>query len=80
MLSKTPPMGFNTWNTFGENINEQLIKETADKMVELGLRDCGYEYLVIDESSQRLCPQQGAQVRHVFLCRNTHLRRLSGQL
>ena len=35
MLSKTPPMGFNTWNTFGENINEQLIKETADKMVEL---------------------------------------------
>ena len=33
MLSKTPPMGFNTWNTFGENINEQLIKETADKMV-----------------------------------------------
>lgn len=31
MLSKTPPMGFNTWNTFGENINEQLIKETADK-------------------------------------------------
>ena len=29
MLSKTPPMGFNTWNTFGENINEQLIKETA---------------------------------------------------
>ena len=31
MLSKTPPMGFNTWNTFGENINEQLIKETADR-------------------------------------------------
>ena len=49
MLSKTPPMGFNTWNTFGENINEQIIKETADKMVELGLRDCGYEYLVIDD-------------------------------
>ena len=93
MLSKTPPMGFNTWNTFGENINEQLIKETADKMVELGLRDCGYEYLVIDdcwskrerdpqrdEGSQRLCSQQGAQIRHVFLRRNTHLRRLSGQL
>lgn len=46
MLSKTPPMGFNTWNTFGENINEQLIKETADKMVELGLRDCGYESIL----------------------------------
>ncbi len=49
MLSKTPPMGFNTWNTFAENINEQLIKDTADKMVELGLRDAGYEYLVIDD-------------------------------
>ena len=41
MLSKTPPMGFNTWNTLGDKINEQLIKDTADKMVELGLRDCG---------------------------------------
>ena len=61
MLSKTPPMGFNTWNTFGENINEQIIKETADKMVELGLRDCGYEYLVIDDcwSKRERDPQTG---------------------
>ena len=49
MLSKTPPMGFNTWNTFGENINDEMIRQTADKMVELGLRDAGYEYLVIDD-------------------------------
>ena len=49
MLSRKPPMGFNTWNTFGENINAELIKETADKMIELGLRDAGYEYLVIDD-------------------------------
>jgi len=49
MFSKTPPMGFNTWNTFGPNINEQVILETADKMVELGLKDAGYEYLVIDD-------------------------------
>ena len=49
MLSRTPPMGFNTWNTFGENINEQVIKETADAMVKMGLRDAGYEYLVIDD-------------------------------
>ena len=63
MLSKTPPMGFNTWNTFGENINEQLIKETADKMVELGLRDCGYEYLVIDDCwSEKVRDGQGRLV------------------
>ena len=42
-------MGWNSWNTFGENINEKLIMETADKMVEQGLLDCGYEYLVIDD-------------------------------
>lgn len=49
MALKKPPMGWNSWNTFGENINEQLIKDTADKMVDEGLLDCGYEYLVIDD-------------------------------
>ena len=49
MVKQTPPMGWNSWNTFGENINEQLIFETADRMVETGLRDAGYEYLVIDD-------------------------------
>lgn len=43
------PMGWNTWNTFGENINEDLIKETADMLVSTGLRDLGYNYLVIDD-------------------------------
>ena len=49
MLAKTPPMGFNTWNTFGENINDAMIRETADAMVEKGLLAAGYEYLVIDD-------------------------------
>ena len=49
MIVKTPPLGWNSWNTFGPNINEQLIRETADAMVETGLRDAGYEYLVIDD-------------------------------
>ena len=49
MYPKKPPMGFNTWNTFAGEINEELILRTADKMVELGLRDAGYEYLVIDD-------------------------------
>ena len=49
MLSKTPPLGFNTWNTFGRNISDKVIRETADAMVSLGLRDAGYEYLVIDD-------------------------------
>ena len=49
MLKLTPPMGWNSWNTFGENINEALILETADKLVESGLHKKGYEYLVIDD-------------------------------
>ena len=49
MLAKKPPMGWNSWNTFGPDINEQLIMETADAMVDLGYRDAGYEYLVIDD-------------------------------
>ena len=49
MMKQTPPLGWNTWNTFGEKINEQLILEAADKLVESGLKDCGYEYVVIDD-------------------------------
>ena len=49
MLKLTPPMGWNSWNTFGENINEKLIFETADAICEQGLAEKGYEYLVIDD-------------------------------
>ena len=49
MVKLTPPMGWNSWNTFGKDINEQLIFDTADKMVETGLLEKGYEYLVIDD-------------------------------
>ena len=48
MIKNTPPMGWNSWNTFGADINEQLIFDTADKMVKTGLLELGYEYLVID--------------------------------
>ena len=50
MVVNNPPMGWNSWNTFGPNINEQLILETADAMVEKGYRDAGYEYVVIDDA------------------------------
>ncbi|MCM1026481.1 MAG: glycoside hydrolase family 27 protein [Roseburia sp.] len=49
MLAEKSPMGWNSWNTFGSNINEQLIMEMADKMVEEGYRDAGYEYVIIDD-------------------------------
>ena len=49
MIAKTPPMGFNTWNTFGEHIDEKTVMEMADVMVSEGYRDVGYEYVVIDD-------------------------------
>lgn len=49
MFKSTPPMGWNSWNTFGPDISEDLIRETADSMVAAGLPDYGYEYLVIDD-------------------------------
>lgn len=48
-IGNTPAMGWNSWNTFTWDINEKLIRETADKMVENGYRDVGYEYIVIDD-------------------------------
>ena len=49
MLASRAPMGWNSWNTFTDDINEQLIKDTADKMVSDGYLAAGYEYLVIDD-------------------------------
>ncbi|MGV3528057.1 MAG: glycoside hydrolase family 27 protein [Flavisolibacter sp.] len=48
-LAPTPPMGWNSWNTFQTNINEQLVKDIADVMVSSGMKDAGYVYLVLDD-------------------------------
>jgi len=49
MLAQTPPMGWNSWNTFGPHISEELVRQTADALLESGLKDAGYEYVVIDD-------------------------------
>lgn len=49
MIKDTPAMGWNSWNTFGPDIDEKVIMETADAMVESGLLEAGYDYLVIDD-------------------------------
>lgn len=51
-LAKTPPMGWNSWNRFGCNINEQIIREMADAMVASGMREVGYTYINIDDCWQ----------------------------
>ena len=48
-LALTPPMGWNSWNGFGKKVSETIIKEIADSIVSTGLRDAGFEYIVIDD-------------------------------
>src|SRR4249919_2322542 len=48
-LAMTPPMGWNSWNKFACNVDEKLIRETADAMVSSGMKDAGYQYVVIDD-------------------------------
>ncbi len=49
MTAARPPMGWNSWNTFGEKIDEKLIFQIADRMADEGYREAGYQYLIIDD-------------------------------
>ena len=51
-LAKTPPMGWNSWNKFNCDVSEILIMQMADAMVSSGMKDAGYEYIVIDDCWQ----------------------------
>ena len=47
-----PPLGWNSWNTFGCDISEAKIRAAADAMVSSGMRAAGYEYVVVDDCWQ----------------------------
>jgi alpha-galactosidase len=48
-LAQTPPMGWNSWNKFACDVNEKIVRATADAMGSTGMRDAGYQYVVIDD-------------------------------
>ncbi len=48
-LAPTPPMGFNTWNTFQTKINEDMLKEMVDVLISSGMGESGYQYFVLDD-------------------------------
>lgn len=48
-IGDRPQMGWNTWNKFGGNINEELVRGIADALVETGMRDAGYTYINLDD-------------------------------
>jgi len=51
-LAQRPPMGWNSWNKFQCKVSEEVVKETADAMVANGMKEAGYEYVVVDDCWQ----------------------------
>src|SRR3954470_6401871 len=52
-LARTPPMGWNSWNKFSCDISEALVRQQADAMAASGMKDVGYQYVVIDDCWQK---------------------------
>jgi alpha-galactosidase len=52
-LAKTPPMGWNSWNKFAcKGLNEKVVRETADAIATNGMKDAGYEFVILDDCWQ----------------------------
>lgn len=47
-LARTPPMGYNTWNAFHEEIDEKMVRESAEILISSGLAAAGYNYFNLD--------------------------------
>src|SRR5271165_1186999 len=58
-LALTPPMGWNSWNKFACNVSDELIRGMADAVVKSGMKDAGYQYVVIDDCWQVSRDQDG---------------------
>src|SRR6267378_4148638 len=51
-IAATPPMGWNSWNKFGCDVSDKLIREMADAIVSSGMQAAGYQYVNIDDCWQ----------------------------
>ena len=49
-LAKTPPMGWNSWNKFRDQVSDQLVRQVADAMAANGMEAAGYRYINIDDT------------------------------
>ncbi|HWB85142.1 MAG TPA: hypothetical protein VG675_13440 [Bryobacteraceae bacterium] len=58
-LAKTPPMGWNSWNKFHGQVNDQVVRQIADAMASNGMRDAGYLYVNIDDTWEGQRDAQG---------------------
>jgi alpha-galactosidase len=53
-LARTPPMGWNSWNKFTNQVSDAMVREMADAIVSSGMRDAGYVYVNIDDTWEAL--------------------------
>jgi alpha-galactosidase len=52
-LARTPPMGWNSWNKFAcDGLNEKVVRETADAMASNGMKEAGYQFVILDDCWQ----------------------------
>lgn len=51
-VAQTPPMGWSSWNTFRNNIDQDIIMQTAHAMKDSGLANAGYEFINLDDCWQ----------------------------
>ena len=58
-LAATPPMGWNSWNHFGEKVNDADVRAAADALVSSGMRDAGYIYINLDDTWEGKRDAQG---------------------
>lgn len=58
-LVTTPPMGWNSWNHFGEKVNDADVRAAADALVSSGMRDAGYIYVNLDDTWEGQRDPQG---------------------
>ncbi|MFD9076587.1 alpha-galactosidase, partial [Streptomyces lasiicapitis] len=65
-LALTPPMGFNNWNSTGCAIDEKMIRDTADRIADSGLKEAGYEYVNVDDcwAAEKRDPATGRLTAH----------------
>jgi len=61
-LAPTPPMGWNSWNTFGTKIDEKLIKEMAETLISSGMKEIGYNYIMIDDGWEAMARDKDGNI------------------
>ncbi|MBA4850181.1 NPCBM/NEW2 domain-containing protein [Emticicia sp. BO119] len=51
-IALTPPIGWNGWNSWARNIDQEKVIASADAMVKTGLSQHGWTYINIDDAWQ----------------------------